>query len=1250
MRWLLLLLFVPFLSLGQSVHFKTITTRDGLSNNSINCIANHTDGSVWLGTWDGLNLYDGKQIRVFKHNPQDNNSIGGNDIYALLRDKQDRLWVLTDGKQLSLYVDDNTFMNFRFKGVPQVLSIDAKGNILVQLDTKQWYRYDGEHFIIAHQKQAGEVSKYLVSDARKKSPQHADNAVLLGHIKEYFSELTINAITTEENGNIWIGTKTQGIYLVKKIGQKYSIIEHHQVDPQNPFSLLSNEVMVLHNDQYGNIWVGTKDGGVSILPRINASVDYIYAHPSKQPHLPYETIRAIAVDQLGGKWLGYYTQGLYYQKDKNSPFKPIVIRKQQENEDWKRVRSIYADTQGAIWVGTYGGVVRINGDKQEFYQEGSTPYFHKNRTYTFAEDANHALWMGSWGGVSKFNMLTHTFEPIINQDKLSKYHIRHISILNHQLILSTEEHGVVFYNCLSGEINTLNQSNGLLGNSVFSTYADAFTGDLWVATLGGISVFDTDNKLKQQIKEEDGLPSHLIYSLTPFREDIWISTTKGIATVNKKTYDVLNYSNYIGWQGLEFSEGAYSQNKAGLLLYGGNKGLNIIDPVQINQYDNIPQFKVLFNGMSVSNEHIVRFNPEENKLQLALYPIGFNQYPINQFEYRIVGLFDDWRALPQKEIHLDDLDHKFYRIEIRDTVDSENKVIYTLSFEIEKPYFLQPYFIIAFVVLLGLLILWRVRVKQRATRKREVELKKQVRDRTREVEAQKTNLANKNSQLSELNQAIKQQQEELLALHSKLKNEDIEMENFRIFLLSRIKKPIVNTLATLEELNVDASKKEELVKVYDLVREWDYIEQVNDFDSGELVSVDLSVFIEYLREEWSTVREKFGITLNIENALVPKWVEVDLLRIKLLLRYLLFECCKYMEADQVVNVRFSMDGDLVYIDVQSDSKTLLTFWNDNRSFSPYYRAFDSLLQSLKGTIEGNEVDTFHLGLTIPVLCSSNESQQGKEANWNEFLEELQVLPKDKMNILVYSKEEDKPIVKQLIGFNQEVNIVYNHSVSRVVGNIEHYKYDALVLYNTSLSDRSLSLFSQIKKYTQKQRLIIFYIAEEVDYFLQEQLSQLGVSDFIHLPVSKSTLENKIYKRIRYDKENKESNTVLWKTDLSEDIAAHLSPNEKLFRKGMEIMNAQFSDAGFGIEQLTSDLGISKMKCYRLFKEFLDQSPLEILIEMRLQKARLLIEKGDLTISEVGFECGFNDPKYFSKSFKKRYECSPSYFRSEGAAF
>lgn len=1245
MRWFFIFFLFSCLSWGQSVHFKTITTKEGLSNNSINCIANHPDGAVWIGTWDGLNLFDGKQVKVYKHDPKNPNSIGGNDIYALLRDKEDRLWILSDGKQISLWIKDDVFQNYSFSSEPRVLSLDEQGNILVQLESKKWFTFRGGQFVSVDARYIGDMVDHLVEDARKKSPQYYVQASLLENIREQFPEFIINAIATETNGNTWIGTKSQGVFLLRAIEGEYKIIENHKVDPQHPYSLLSNEVMVLHIDKFDNIWVGTKDGGVSILPTNKASLDYVFSHSERQPHLPHETIRAIAVDKLGGRWIGYYTQGVFYQKKRNEPFVPVVIEKYKENKDWNRIRSLYSDSHGNIWIGTYAGVVKIEQGKQEFFQEGITKHFISNRTYAFAEDINHYLWVGSWGGVSKYNALTKKFEPFVNQDKLKQYHIRHISIQDNLLILATEEHGVVFYDCRSGEINIINQEKGLLGNSVFSTYADAFTGDLWVATLGGISVFDTDYELKKQIREEDGLPSHLVYSLTPSQDDVWISTTKGIASIDKHTYNVLNFSNYIGWQGLEFSEGAYSQSKKGFLLYGGNKGLNIIDPGHLRNDQKAPEFRVLLNERIAEEGKVSFFEPDENKLRLTLYPIGFNQYPINQFEYRIVGLFDDWRVLPQKEVNLDDLDHKRYQIEIRDTVQKDKRIVYMIAFEIEKPFFLQPYFVILFVIAFGVIILWRVRIKQRKMRKREIELKKQVRDRTKEVEAQKRHLANKNEQLSILNQEIEKQKGELLNLHSKLKNDDIEMENFRIFLLSRIKKPIVNTLGILEELNVEAAQKEELIKVYDMVREWNYIEQVKDFDTIELVSVEMTAFIEHLKEEWGAIKEKYGVEVVVFNEVDAQWVEVDLLRFKLCLRYLLYECYKYLEDNQQITVRFYMKDNVLHIDLDSESHTLFAFWNDNRNFSPYYRAFETLLQNLNGILIINSESVFSLGISIP-LVPLEENRRVEKGNWDEFLEELQVLPKDKTNILVYAKEEDKAIVKQLLAGQEDTNLVYNHSVSRVVGNIEHYKYDALVLYNIEMSDRTLSLFAQIKKLAQKQRLLIFYIAETVDYFVQEQLSQLGVSDFIHLPVGKTTLDNMVFKRIRYDKENKESNTLLWKTNLTEDVIVNLSPNERLFRKGMEMMNTRFSDASFSVDQLTVELGVSKMKCYRLFKEFVEQSPLEILIEMRLQKAKVLIEKGDLTISEVCFECGFNDPKYFSKSFKKRFEHSPSHFKND----
>lgn len=1244
MRWLLLLFLVPFLSLGQSVYFKTITAKDGLSNNSINSIVNHSDGSVWIGTWDGLNLYDGKYIKVLKHNANNPKSIGGNYIHSLIKDAKGKLWVLTDGKkQISKYVGKGVFINYEFKSTPNILSLDKNNNVIVQLQTKEWYIYKDESFSLIDKKYIKEVTKNLEANKNKRVSAYISQVVLEKTIKKQFTDLSINTVTLGQNGDVWVGTGNAGIYLIRRVDGQYVIVANYKIDPQNQYGLLSNEITVTHSDPMGNLWIGTKDGGVSILPKLNGNIKYIYPHDAKQPNLPYETIRAIEVDHLDGKWIGYYTQGLYYQKKGSEVFVPIRINKQAENPNWNRIRSIYEDSQGYIWVGTYAGVVRIRGNEQIFFEERTTPFFTENRTYTFVEDTEDNIWVGSWGGMSKFNLLTKKFEAFINQDKLNQYHIRHITVLDNQLILSTEKHGVVFYNYRSGEINVINHTKGLLGDNVYTTYVDDFTGELWVASLGGITIFDTDNKIKKKLTEAEGLPSHLIYSLMPFKDDVWISTTKGIATISKKTFNILNYSNYVGWQGLEFSEGAYDQNKRGILLYGGNKGLNIVNPSQLNNLDKSPAFKAVFNGESVLDQKTVYFDPEDNMIRFALYPIGFNQYPINQFEYKITGLFDDWRSLPQQEIHLDDLDHKVYTLEVRDVLSKNKEIVYSVEFEVQKPFFLKPYFIVGLLGVVGLFVFWSIKRKQKEMRKREVELKKQVRERTREVESKKSDLAKKNEVLSQLNIEIKQQREELLALHSKLKDGDIEMENFRIFLLSRIKKPILNILTTLEDLNVEKAKKEELMMVYDLVREWDYIEQVNDNTENELITVNLHSFIEHLKEEWLPIKDKYGITINIINELNSDWVELDLLRFKLMLRYLVHECCKYIEDNQTIDFVFLLQDNQLNIKIQSDSKSLISFWNENRNYSPYYRVFNSLLQHLKGNIYEIMNTQFHIVLELPVV---NVDQVNKERNWNEYLEELHILPKDKTNILVYAKEDNKAIVKQILGNKPDVNVVYNHNVSKVVGNIEHYKYDALILYNVSLSDRTLALFSQIKKYIEKQRLLVFYVTEEVDYYMQEQLLQLGVSDFIYLPSNKSNVENKIYKRIRYDKENKESGVVLWKKNLNEDVVANLSPNERLFRKGMDIMDKHFSDPAFGVEQLTKELGVSKMKCYRLFKEFLDQAPLEILIEMRLQKAKVMLEKEDLTISEICFECGFNDPKYFSKSFKKRFEYSPSHFRND----
>lgn len=95
---------------------------------------------------------------------------------------------------------------------------------------------------------------------------------------------------------------------------------------------------------------------------------------------------------------------------------------------------------------------------------------------------------------------------------------------------------------------------------------------------------------------------------------------------------------------------------------------------------------------------------------------------------------------------------------------------------------------------------------------------------------------------------------------------------------------------------------------------------------------------------------------------------------------------------------------------------------------------------------------------------------------------------------------------------------------------------------------------------------------------------------------------------------------------------------------MEIIKEELQDPSFNVETLVENLGISRVKCYRIFKEALNQSPSDVITSFRLQKAEILLKTKKLNISEISFECGYNDPKYFGRPFKKYFGKSPKEYK------
>ncbi len=94
----------------------------------------------------------------------------------------------------------------------------------------------------------------------------------------------------------------------------------------------------------------------------------------------------------------------------------------------------------------------------------------------------------------------------------------------------------------------------------------------------------------------------------------------------------------------------------------------------------------------------------------------------------------------------------------------------------------------------------------------------------------------------------------------------------------------------------------------------------------------------------------------------------------------------------------------------------------------------------------------------------------------------------------------------------------------------------------------------------------------------------------------------------------------------------------------DLLQANLDDENYGITQLCNDVGISRAQLHRNLKAYTGKSTSLFIRTLRLKKAKDLLLHTDLNITQVAYEVGFQDPKYFSRLFSSQYELSPREFR------
>ncbi|WP_241348791.1 helix-turn-helix domain-containing protein [Belliella filtrata] len=1205
---------LTFSAFCQNLKFKTYQVQHGLSNNSVNVMINDPSGGIWIGTWDGLNFFDGNDFEVYNHQLGNPNSLAGNYVNDIQIDSENNVWIWSDPESVSLKSQSDSFVNFTFKSRIASLSLNKQGVVLVSLINGDKLEFVGDDFQPCTTCQA-KVS----SDLPFPSPVSKER--LLCSYKDRL-------------GNLWWGTRSMGLfYASQEIESRGSLhIEQYHADPYNIYGLRSSEVTCILEDSFDNVWLGMKDGGIARVLNNGAKIEHVFAHPKKHPELVNETVRAIAQDRNQTLWMGYYGAGLYLRKEGQGKFQAFDYPKSLQDENWKRTRAIYEDSEGTIWVGTYQGVFTIkNGKVEQVFDETNQPGFIR-RNYGFAEDrAKKQIWVASWGGVLLFDLNLNKFVSYEGQEEFYGQHVRSVNFYKDKLYVATEKSGVMVLN--HGKVSYFDSNDGLLDNSTYAVFKYPQEDEVFISTHAGITIWNEVSGEVSYITQSDGLLSDLVYSIYGHQDQVWFHTAKGVGFINILDFSVRTFSPEEGWQSSEFSEGASFQSTNGVLYYGGVNGLNYFHPDLLDKKQINPIFQIVQSNVG-KTDHIEVFVKE----------IGIGDFLKGNYAYRLLPQQPDWKSFPSDEsLIIDRLKDGEYFLEVKNLNDFSGAMV-SKAFQIKSPLYTKWYFyVFPTLVLMALVLL----VRQYQFKKVRAKLAKKVVERTAVIADQTKALEKQYKDLDSKNKEIEAQRSRLLELHNRQQNMDMEKKEFVEFLLKEIKPNLIDLNMVLEEASFRDSKDKSLIlnslsPVLAFVQDLESDSFINQLDPPSSSLTLLPDLFQIWSKDLENTMIKHQIKYSFSEELCSDWVLLDVTRLKLFLQFLFKALVRFLDRDAILEVFLYTSFQKIHLQMKTDSQSLIDAFSEFDQFNLNLQAGRRILKEIAGELELKlSKEEVHLAVYVPFGVLPGQEDTLEQRHW-KHLDLRSQIPAGKSSVLIFGKRYESDSLVKMLDPNQFF-LITEHEAVMVDSALHAIKIDVLVIYNEKLTDNVAKLLGAIQSKKEQYAIPVVYIYEHISPSLQEKLMDMGVGTFVKLPMGVA-LVNKTIKNLIKEKKQKDKPFIIDKVLKDVDESLPLSPNEKLVREAFAKIRASFSNPDFKLESLAEEMKVSKIKLYRIFKEIIDKSPSDIIIQLRMEKAEKLLQQSQMNISEISYSCGFNDPKHFSKLFKKYHGVSPKRYQ------
>jgi ligand-binding sensor domain-containing protein/signal transduction histidine kinase len=605
------------------LRFDHISIEQGLSQSSINVIFQDRRGFLWFGTQDGLNRYDGYNVKIYKPDPDAINSLSDRWITSIVEDQNGYLWIAT---RLGLNRYDpytEEFIHFVHDDANPVSLIDNHINVLY-IDKKDNLWVGTTSGLDLFDRASGTFKHYVYSPSQQ----------------EGISGKSITALYQDSRGRFWVGTYAGGLNRFDPLNNTFL---PYQNSPGDSSTISSDYVTAIIEDRRSVLWVGTSGGLNRFHPDTGTFERFVHDDKDDQS-ITSDMIRALYVDITGNLWIATSSgldrlsmggkRFIHYRHD------PTFSKSLSEDN----VLSIYEDRGGILWVGTWGGGVNKYDRRSDYFAYYRNDPQNKNSLsdnslISIYSDSDGYAWVGTAG--EGLNRLTRSTGQVvqyrndpnrpksISSDIISSMYEdqdRFLWIGTWNGLERFDRNSFAFKHYKRDPENPASLS----ANIVYEVYVDS-QNNLWVGTIAGLDRFDRKTETFLRYQPQPGNPNSLSGSgVNSIYEDsqgnLWVGTWEsGLNQFNPKTEQFTRYR-YDARNKEAISSDAilsiYQDTKGRVWIGTGGGGLNLYHPetdtfTYYLEKDGLPNgvvYGILEDSLGYlwvsTNFGISRFDPE----------------------------------------------------------------------------------------------------------------------------------------------------------------------------------------------------------------------------------------------------------------------------------------------------------------------------------------------------------------------------------------------------------------------------------------------------------------------------------------------------------------------------------------------------------------------------------------------------------------------------------------------------------------